>query len=108
LTSKGKQMSRKNYTTEQIIKKLREAEVLQSKGETVEQICRKLGVSDVTYYRWRKEYAGMQVEQARRLKDLEQENARLKKLVADLSLDNSILKEVARENSKPAEETEGD
>jgi putative transposase len=101
-------MSRKNYTTEQIIKKLREAEVLQSKGETVEQICRKLGVSDVTYYRWRKEYAGMQVEQARRLKDLEQENARLKKLVADLSLDNSILKEVARENSKPAEETEGD
>jgi len=91
-------MGRKNYTPEQIIKKLRDAEVLQSKGETVDQICRKLGVSDVTYYRWRKEFGGMQVEQARRLKDLEQENTRLKKLVADLSLDNSILKEVAKGN----------
>jgi len=91
-------MGRKNYTPEQIIKKLRDAEVLQSKGGTVDQICRKLGVSDVTYYRWRKEYGGMQVEQARRLKDLEQENTRLKKLVADLSLDNSILKEVAKGN----------
>ena len=88
-------MGRKNYTPEQNIKKLRDAEVLQSKGETVDQICRKLGVSDVTYYRWRKEFGGMQVEQARRLKDLEQENTRLKKLVADLSLDNSISKEVA-------------
>jgi len=91
-------MSRKHFTPEQIIKKLREAEILQAKGETVEQMCRKLGVSDVTYYRWRKEYGGMQVEQARRLKDLEQENARLKKLVADLSLDNSILQEVAKGN----------
>jgi transposase-like protein len=91
-------MARKHYTPEQIIKKLREAEVLQSKGATVEQICRKLAVSDVTYYRWRKEYGGMQVEQARRLKDLEQENARLKKIVAELSLDNSILKEVAKGN----------
>ena len=91
-------MARKHFTTEQIIKKLREAEVLQSKGEPVEQICRNLGVSDVTYYRWRKEYGGMQVEQARKLKDLEQENTRLKKLVADLSLDNSILKEVAKGN----------
>ncbi len=91
-------MGRKNYTPGQVIKKLREAEVLQSKGETVDQICRKLGVSDVTYYRWRKEYGGMQVEQARRLKDLEQENARLKKIVADLSVDNSILKEVAKGN----------
>jgi transposase-like protein len=91
-------MSRKPFTPEQIIKKLREAEVVQAKGGTVEQICRKLGVSDVTYYRWRKEYGGMQVEQARRLKDLEQENVRLKKLVADLSLDNSILKEVAKGN----------
>ena len=91
-------MARKHFTPEQIIKKLREAEVLQSKGETVEHICHKLGVSDVTYYRWRKEYGGMQVEQARRLKDLEKENTRLKKLVADLSLDNSILKEVAKGN----------
>lgn len=91
-------MPRKHFTPEQIIKKLREAEVLQSKGEKVEQICRKLGITDVTYYRWRKEYGGMQIEQARRLKDLEQENARLKKLVGDLSLDNSILKEVSKGN----------
>jgi transposase-like protein len=95
---RGKYMARKHFTPEQIIKKLREAEVLQSKEEKVEQICRKLGITDVTYYRWRKEYGGMQVEQARRLKDLEQENARLKKLVADLSLDNSILKEVSKGN----------
>ena len=91
-------MARKHFTPEQIIKKLRQAEVLQSKGRTVEQICRELCVSDVTYYRWRKEFGGMQIEQARRLKDLEQENVRLKKLVADLSLDNSILKEVAKGN----------
>jgi transposase-like protein len=91
-------MNRRHYKPEQIIRKLREADVLVSKGETVGQICRTLGISDVTYYRWRKEYGGMQVDQARRLKDLEQENNRLKKLVADLSLDNSILKEVARGN----------
>lgn len=63
-------MARKNYTAEQIIKKLREAEVLVNQGKKVEEICRKLGVSDVTYYRWRKEYGGMHVEQAKRLKDL--------------------------------------
>ena len=91
-------MNRRHFKPEQIIRKLREADVLVSKGETVGQICRQLGISDVTYYRWRKEYGGMQVDQARRLKDLEQENNRLKKLVADLSLDNSILKEVARGN----------
>jgi len=91
-------MGRKYFTAEQIIKKLREAEVMQGRGETVEQICRNLGISDVTYYRWRKEYGGMQVEQARRLKDLEQENTQLKKLVADLSLDNAILKEATRGN----------
>lgn len=89
---------KKGFTPEQIIKKLREAEVLLSKGEKVEQVIRKLGVSDVTYYRWRKEYGGMQIEQAKRLKDLENENARLKKLVADLSLDNAILKEVSKGN----------
>jgi transposase-like protein len=89
---------KRGFTAEQIIKKLREAEVLLSKGEKVEQVIRKLGVSDVTYYRWRKEYGGMQVEQARKYKDLEKENARLKKLVADLSLDNAILKEVSKGN----------
>ncbi len=91
-------MGRKHFKPEQIIKKLREAEVLFSNGELVEQVCRKLGISDVTYYRWRKEYSGMKVEQAKRLKELEQENSRLKKLVADLSLDNSILKEVTKGN----------
>ncbi len=91
-------MGRKHFKPEQIIKKLREAEVLFSNGELVEQVCRKLGISDVTYYRWRKEYSGMKVEQAKRLKKLEQENSQLKKLVADLSLDNSILKEVAEGN----------
>ena len=91
-------MRKKGFTTEQIIKKLREAEVLLSKGESVAQVIRKIGISDVTYYRWRKEYGGMQVDQAKRMKDLEQENSRLKKLVADLSLDNAILKEVSRGN----------
>ena len=91
-------MSRKRHAPEQIIGKLREAEVLLGKGQTVGQACRKLGVTDQTYYRWRKEYGGMRVEQARRLKDLEKENGRLKKLVADLSLDNQILKETAEGN----------
>jgi len=91
-------MSKKGFTPEQIVRKLREAEVLISKGESVAQVIRKLGVSDVTYYRWRKEYGGMQVDQARRLKEIENENVRLKKLVADLSLDNAILKEAARGN----------
>jgi transposase-like protein len=89
---------KKGFTVEQIIRKLREAEVFLSRGEKVEQVIRKLGVSDVTYYRWRKEYGGMQIEQAKRLKDLENENVRLKKLVADLSLDNAILKEVSKGN----------
>ena len=91
-------MIKKGYTPEQVINKLREAEVLLSQGATVGEICRKIGVTDVTYYRWRKEYGGMRVDQARRLKDLEEENTRLKKLVADLSLDNAILKEASRGN----------
>jgi len=88
-------MARKRYTAEQIITKLREAEVELAKGQTTPQVCKKLGISEQTYYRWRKEYGGLRVDQARRLKLLEHENARLKKLVADLSLDNSILKDVA-------------
>ena len=87
-------MARKRYTSEQIITKLREAEVELAKGQTTPQVCKKLGISDQTYYRWRKEYGGLRVDQAKRLKQLEQENARLKRVVADLSLDNSILKEV--------------
>ena len=92
-------MAEKGYTPEQIINKLREAEILLSQGETVALVSKKIGVSGHTYYRWRKEYGGLRVDQAHRLKELEQENSRLKKLVADLSLDNAILKEVSRGNS---------
>ena len=91
-------MGKKGYTPEQIISKLREAEVLLSQGATVAEASKKISVTQQTYYRWRKEYGGMRIEQAKKLKDLEKENARLKKLVADLSLDNAILKEAARGN----------
>ena len=91
-------MARKAFKPEQIINKLREAEVLLSQGSTVGEASRKLGVTEQTYYRWRKEYGGMRVEQAKRLQELEKENTRLKKLVADVSLDNAILKEAARGN----------
>ena len=91
-------MPKKAYTPEQIINKLREAEVLLSQGITLAVVWKKIGVSDCTYYRWRKEYGGMRIEQARRLKELEQENSRLKRVVADLALDNAILKEAARGN----------
>ncbi len=91
-------MARKRYTAEQIITKLREAEVELAQGQTTPQVCKKLGISEQTYYRWRKEYGGLRIDQAKRLKQLERENARLKKLVADLSLDNSILKEVSSGN----------
>ena len=92
-------MPKKTYTPEQIINKLREAEIMLSQGATLGVIWKKIGVSDCTYYRWRNEYGGMRVDQAHRLKELEQENSRLKRLVADLSLDNAILKEAARGNS---------
>ena len=91
-------MPRKRYTHEQIISKVREAEVLLSQGQTVAQASKQLGVSDQTYYRWRREFGGMRTSQVRKLKDLEKENARLKKLVADLSLDNVILKEAISGN----------
>jgi putative transposase len=91
-------MPKKNFTTEQIINKLREAEILIGQGQTIAMVSRHLGVSDHTYYRWRKEYGGLRIDQAKRLKELEGENSRLKKLVADLSLDNQILKEVSRGN----------
>jgi len=92
-------MSRKRYSVEQIIDLLRQAEVLQAQGRTVPDICKELGVSEQTLYRWRREYGGLKVDQARRLKQLEQENTRLKKLVADQALDMSILREAARGNS---------
>ncbi len=91
-------MVRKAFKPEQIINKLREAEILLSQGSTVGEASRKLGVTQQTYYRWRKEYGGLRIEQAKKLKNLEKENTRLKKLVADLSLDNAILKEAAEGN----------
>jgi len=91
-------MVRKGYAAEQIINKLREVEILLSQGSTIGIASKKIGVTEQTYYRWRKEYGGMRIEQAKRLKELEKENTRLKRLVADLSLDNAILKEVTRGN----------
>jgi len=88
-------MNKQRYVSEQIITKPREVEIMLSKGSTIGEASKKIGVTEQTYYRWRKQYGGMQVEQAKRLEELEKENARLKKLVADLSLDNAILKEVS-------------
>ncbi|MBW2621767.1 MAG: transposase [Deltaproteobacteria bacterium] len=91
-------MSRKRYTPERIISMLRKAEVELSQGQTVSMVCRGLGITDQTYYRWRKMYGGMEVSQAKRLKELEKENSRLKRAVADLTLDKLILKEVLEGN----------
>ena len=85
--------SKKRLTGEQIVNKLREAEVLLSQGKTLEEVFKALEISKQTYYRWRKEYGGLDITQAKKLKELERENTRLKSLVADLSLDNAILKE---------------
>ena len=91
-------MPGKRYSPEQTINSLREAEVLMSQGSTAAEAARNLSITEQTYYRWRKEYGGMRINQAKRLKELDKENARLKKLVADLSLDNAILKDVAEGN----------
>ena len=88
-------MARKRYSSEQIIVKLREAEVLESKGKSQLEIARSLGIAEQTLIRWRKEYGSLSVDQAKRLKEVEKENTRLRKLVADLSLDKAISKEVA-------------
>ncbi len=92
-------MPRKRFSPEQVISKLREADVLLAQGKTTAEVSRSLGLTEHTYYRWRKEYGGMGTQQALRLKELEKENARLKKLVADLSLDKAILQETLRGNS---------
>ena len=89
---------RQRYTAEQIIPMLREAEVELARGATVAQVCRKIGVTEPTYYRWRKEYGSLRMDQAKRLKILEKENARLKRLLAEAELDKAILKEAASEN----------
>jgi len=92
-------MARRIYTPERIINKLRKAEIFLSQGSTVGEAARKIEVTEQTYYRWRREYGGMRIEQVKRLKELEKENTRLKRIVADLSLDNDILKEASRGNS---------
>ena len=89
---------KKRHTAEQIVAKLREAEVELAKGRKIPEVARKLSITEQTYYRWRKEYGGLKLDQAKRLKELEKENARLKKLVADLSLDKQMLQEVAQGN----------
>ncbi len=91
-------MGRRRHTAEQVIGKLREAEIELAKGKTVAEVCRKLAITEQTYYRWRKEYGGLRVDQAKRFKELEVENGRLKRLVADLNLDKSILEEALRGN----------
>jgi len=91
-------MAKRRFSVEQIIGHLREAEVFLSQGMTVGEICRRIGVSEQSYYRWRREYGGLKVDQARRLRELEAENGRLKRAVADLTLDKLILKEAAEGN----------
>ena len=91
-------MARRRHTAEEIIHKVREAEVGLSQGKTVSQVCKQLEVTEQTYYRWRKEYGGLRIDQAKRLRELERENTRLKRLVADQALDNSILREAASGN----------
>ena len=92
-------MPRKGHTAEQIIPMLRQVEVETAKGRKVEEVCRELQITAFTYYRWRKQYGGLKMDQAKKLKELEKENAQLKRVVADLSLDNRILKDLARGNS---------
>jgi putative transposase len=91
-------MPRKQYTAEQIIDMLRQAEVELAQGVTIPLVCRKLGITDQTYYRWRKEYGGLRVDQAKRLRELEKENTRLKRIVADQALDLAIMREAVSGN----------
>ena len=91
-------MGRKRHTAEEIVNKLREADVHLAKGQTVAQACKAIGVTEQTYYRWKKEYGGLRLDQAKRLKELEKENSRLKQLLADAELDKAILKEAASGN----------
>jgi putative transposase len=91
-------MARKRFSAEEIVNKLRQADVELAKGQTVAAVCKLIGITDQTYFRWRKEYGGLKVDQAKRFKELEQENARLKRLLADAELDKSILREAARPN----------
>jgi len=91
-------MPKKRFSSEQIIAKLRQIEVQLAQSKSIALACKEAGISEQSYYRWRKEYGGLQIEQARRLKDLERENARLRRLVADLSLEKQILKDISQGN----------
>jgi putative transposase len=91
-------MPKKTFTPEQIVAKLRQVEVLLSQGKTVPLACKEVGIVDQTFYRWRKEYGGLQVEQAKKLKDLQKENAQLRRAIADLTVEKQILKDVAEGN----------
>jgi transposase-like protein len=91
-------MPKKTFTPEQIVAKLRQTEVLMSQGKTVPQACKEAGIVDQTYYRWRKEYGGLQLEQARKLKELQKENAQLRRAVADLTVEKQVLKDIAEGN----------
>jgi len=91
-------MSRKRFSAEEIVNKLRQTDVELARGKTVSVVCKQIGITDQTYFRWRKEYGGLKVDQARRFKELEQENARLKRLLAEAELDKAILREAARPN----------
>ncbi len=91
-------MASKKHSAEEIIGKLREAEVVQGQGGTVADACRRIGVTEQTYYRWRKEYGGLKTDQARRMKELEKENQRLRRAISDLTLDKLILQEAAKGN----------
>ena len=93
-----KVMPRKRFSAEEIVNKLREADVLISQGQTIAQACKQIEITDQTYYRWRREYGGLKTDQAKRLKELQRENGRLKQLVAELSLDKAMLQEVSRGN----------
>jgi putative transposase len=91
-------MAKRRYSAEQIVTLLRQIEVAMGQGKSVQMACREAGISEQSFYRWRKEYGGLQVEQARRMKDLEKENSRLKRLVADLSLEKQVLADIASGN----------
>jgi transposase-like protein len=91
-------MRRKRHSAEEIVNKLREAEVGLAEGRSITEVCKQIGVSEQTYYRWRREYGGLKTDQARRLKELERENGRLKRLLADAELDKAILREAANPN----------
>ena len=88
-------MPKQRFTTEEIIHKLREADVMSGQGKTVAEVCKQLGITDKTYFRWRKSHGGLRIDQAKRMRELEAENARLKKAVAELTIDKIILQEVA-------------